>query len=867
MAEPQDPLGETADHRTLPSAPLDRAPDASSVPSAARAPASSLLKHFRSTAIDDAGVLEDRESERARLRRGRPPKAAARTVFDNRPITSAEMAFLRATVQGVSPHRAALTYLPGDVHQDGRAARPYLRQLLDRLHDAAERVQTFDAQQRRAVLAELRALRREAADPPRKPRVKPGAAAARTPTDEIARAAPAPPAPASLARAARPKPPTLDEFRLQHDPDEALSERDLIRDYEEAYAWAGASGEVAAPQADAAAQFSLAPAPLQREVVASPPALASEVDATAPRKVRHVLDANSRLAMVDALAQLVAIEPTPNGELTIWLGEKLAAALRAHGLTTLSQVAIFINANGTTWHEPVKGLGPARAARLAVWLDEHSQQTGLKIRRRIMAVLEPRARGDDGATPPATAPHVRAAGALATTDGAERALRFGIVPLDDLDWPTQLLGVDSEFRGHETNAYGAHDDREALNAWVAKAVANKALATQQVVHRAIERLALWALVERGKALSALGTEDLLAFREFLYAPPAHWCGDDRVLRGSEDWRPLRGPMNAAAVRQVMVFVRQMYTDWYMSGYLRLNPAHGLSHHRARTQEQREHDKQAALAAAKAMTMNVRRSFVREDLDAMQRELQAMQERAFEQLLKFGPPRRQDLERERPTVTRLRAILSLYIDSGLRRSEVEMLTFGTPVPVRLNNELSGWLQITVLGKGDKPRDIPLRRRSLDLLDAHYADRMQLVEKDRLPKGYAAIPYEKTPVLSILSDTLRKPGKRGRGMTPADAPRRENKDGRLSSSSIAEILKDFFKRVGARTDLVTGQADFAAASTHWLRHTFAHRVIADTDAKLATVQKLLGHASLATTGLYLDADMSERVRAVAQLREVF
>jgi site-specific recombinase XerD len=106
-----------------------------------------------------------------------------------------------------------------------------------------------------------------------------------------------------------------------------------------------------------------------------------------------------------------------------------------------------------------------------------------------------------------------------------------------------------------------------------------------------------------------------------------------------------------------------------------------------------------------------------------------------------------------------------------------------------------------------------------------------------------------------------------MTPADAPRRANKDGRLSASSIADILKDFFKRVGDRADLVTGQADFAAASTHWLRHTFAHRVIAETDAKLATVQKLLGHASLVTTGLYLDADMTERVRAVAQLQEVF
>ena len=111
--------------------------------------------------------------------------------------------------------------------------------------------------------------------------------------------------------------------------------------------------------------------------------------------------------------------------------------------------------------------------------------------------------------------------------------------------------------------------------------------------------------------------------------------------------------------------------------------------------------------------------------------------------------------------------------------------------------------------------------------------------------------------------------GPGMTPADAPRTKNEDGRLAGSSIAGLLKGFFERVARNQDqhLVAGQADFAAASTHWLRHTFAHRLLYETDAKLPTVQKLLGHQSLATTGLYLDADMAERVRAVAQLKPVF
>jgi len=72
-----------------------------------------------------------------------------------------------------------------------------------------------------------------------------------------------------------------------------------------------------------------------------------------------------------------------------------------------------------------------------------------------------------------------------------------------------------------------------------------------------------------------------------------------VLRGSQDWRPLRGPLKAAGVRQIIVFVRQMYADWHASGYLLVNPAHKLSHHRVQTPEQRAQAKQDALAAAAA----------------------------------------------------------------------------------------------------------------------------------------------------------------------------------------------------------------------------------------------------------------------------
>ncbi len=755
------------------------------------------------------------------------------------------MAFLRATVQGVSPQRAALQFLPGEAHQDGRAARPYLRQLLDRLLDAAERIQTLEPAQHQAVLDELRVLRREAADPlPH--RNPPAGPALQTP------------APAVAVEPARERRPTLEEFAARYDPD-MFSEADLIDLYQEEYP-EGDEGVESAAMAVAGSAHAEPSAPEQRLAQAATlaelsvvPTTGEQENAAALPKVRHALGVPSRLAMVDELAQLVAIEPTPEGPLAVWLGEKLEKEMRsAQGLTRLAHLATFINEHGTTWHEHIPTLGPARAARLAIWMDRHAARIGVPLRRRILAVLGPRAGAAEAS--PASLPLNRseseAAGLTHPPAQVPReTLTYGLVPLEALDWPVHLLGAQGEFRASGANAYRASNDREALHAWLKKAVVSMALPSQDVVRRAIERLALWALIERKQALSSLGSDDLVAFREFLYAPPAHWCSSDRVLRSSQDWRPLRGPLKQAGVRQIIVFVRQMYADWHASGYLQVNPAHKLSHHRIQTPAQREQAKHDALEAAAAMTMNVRRSFVRQDLEAMARELDAIQD---------GPAKR-----------RLRAILSLYLDSGLRRSEVDLLTFATPVPVRLDNELSDWMQVTVLGKGDKPRTVPLLRRTLDALEVHYADRMDLIANGKLPAEYGKIPRERTPVLSILQGVTRTPGQSGPGMTPADAPRKENEDGRLAGSSIAGLLKDFFKQVARNQykDHKPGHADFDAASTHWLRHTFAHRLLYETDAKLPTVQKLLGHQSLATTGLYLDADMTERVRAVAQLKPVF
>ena len=55
---------------------------------------------------------------------------------------------------------------------------------------------------------------------------------------------------------------------------------------------------------------------------------------------------------------------------------------------------------------------------------------------------------------------------------------------------------------------------------------------------------------------------------------------------------------------------------------------------------------------------------------------------------------------------------------------------------------------------------------------------------------------------------------------------------------------------------------AASTHWLRHTHGTLGV-KAGIRQSTMRESLGHASLATTGIYLNDDLLERKREMEKL----
>ena len=121
-----------------------------------------------------------------------------------------------------------------------------------------------------------------------------------------------------------------------------------------------------------------------------------------------------------------------------------------------------------------------------------------------------------------------------------------LTELTELMLPDQLNGRKGTNRVIErTSQIPAQTDLDAINCWLAefRDVQN----TQRSYRKDAERLLLWAINERQKALSSVTGEDLKVYAEFLSNPqPAElWCGQKRgrkCKRWSEGWRPFQGPL-------------------------------------------------------------------------------------------------------------------------------------------------------------------------------------------------------------------------------------------------------------------------------------------------------------------------------------
>ena len=388
--------------------------------------------------------------------------------------------------------------------------------------------------------------------------------------------------------------------------------------------------------------------------------------------------------------------------------------------------------------------------------------------------------------------------------------RFGLVPLEQLALPAHLLGRDGVFRSQLPNSLEASDDLQAITRWLSRY--DERPATQRSYRKEVERFVLWCTSVQRKPVSSVSALDCQAFRAFLAAVPATWVNAAPVERTDPLWRPFRGTPSPESQKQALVIVQTMFEGLRDAGYVVANPMRAVM-------------KGFALPSSR---VNVSRSFTEAEWAHVQRCIA--------------------IEPAGLVRTRLQGLLELLVTSGVRLDELAQARWGSLRLETLPDLPPTWI-LSVTGKRNKTRDVPLADEVVALL-RHHADDFAESEADH--------DESDRPLIFALRGSVPQWG------LVAGAVRQvavaEEGGGALSASGIYAVLKRFFGRAAATAGEAGLDASrFEAASTHWMRHTFARQSLVD-GAPLEVVSELMGHASIDTTSIYSTQELARKIGAI-------
>ncbi|MDM0015860.1 phage integrase family protein [Variovorax sp. J22P168] len=487
------------------------------------------------------------------------------------------------------------------------------------------------------------------------------------------------------------------------------------------------------------------------------------------------------------LEGLVARDPRPGDPVAAWLNPAMATRLEQAGLPTLFELVARINGVGARWWTAVPGIGEAKARRVLEWLrTNESVLGGLRVGRHA-AVPRMQLRPEDlaGVVSPATA----------------------LLPFEKFIVPGHLDGRAGCFRGQpDSGSIQAADDRSAITLWLAdKAkgggartsvpkrggkggeVATILTATQRAYRKEAERLLLWAVLERQRALSSLGPADAAAYAAFLRAPPASWCGPRHHPRWSPLWRPLEGPLNAGTLRQALTIVRSLFAFLVTHDYVTANPFADQ------------------VIPPAGPCVDTARSLNDAQWTLVESRLEADG---------AGEPAR-----------RLRRAIRWLYATGARKMELAAATCGDLERIAPGGKPdAGTWSWAVLGRGGRRRRVPVPADLIEELEA------ELGRQGHEPR----VDAESNRRVHLLS---RFPS--------AGAPPLP-----WSTSGLHQAVKTFFART-AQALGPDAARELRMASAHWLRHTHGAHALrgwGGPPLPVEILQDRMGHASMTTTALY-------------------
>jgi len=465
--------------------------------------------------------------------------------------------------------------------------------------------------------------------------------------------------------------------------------------------------------------------------------------------------ARAVMRAVEVLRLLPLPEPQITDSVEAWLPARITAALTRHGIRTLADLTLRVPRRRRWWGE-ITGLGKGGAQQVEAFFAAHPNLT-----ERAWALI-PRQVSD-------------------------------VSPWEQLLVPAEVDGSHGAFRApRATCTLSADNDYAAVQAWLSL---QESAATQRAYRKEAERLMLWAILERGKALTSLNTEDAIAYRQFLRrpAPRDRWVGPARP-RSSAQWRPFQGALSPRSTAYALSVIGALFRWLVDQRYTLANPFAGVKVKAAR--------RTTALDASRAFGEH-EWTLIRQAADTIEWTGQGWTNEG---------------------VQRLRFVLDFWLGTGLRPQELVSATLGM---LREDDHGDSWLYVT--GKGSKVGQVAVPLLARAALDRYLAERGLPTTRSRwLPS---------TPLVASLAED----------------------GAAITASRMRVVLQRFFIQVAEQLDGVNPAAadKLRRATPHWMRHTHATYALAH-GAELTTVRDNLRHASVSTTSVYLHTDQVKRAR---------
>lgn len=502
-------------------------------------------------------------------------------------------------------------------------------------------------------------------------------------------------------------------------------------------------------------------------------------------------------------------QPKVSDPVSAWMRPRLAQRLKNEGAYTIQGLMDLITVRGAGWYRPIPCLGAGKAAAIVRWLRQYERTLGPLCL----------------ASPP-------------LIDAGKRILispeNPALVPLERVILPGALDGSCGFNRNPSFALVAARNDLEAIDAYLYKYRGKEK--TERAYRKELERFLLWCITVRSKAMSSIQHEDCEAYKDFLIAPPVTWVGK-RTWRLSADWRPFAGPPSTASQKYAVQAIRSFF-EWLVNvRYLSGNPWITVG------------DPAVAQAISPIQIDKALPKSLWQKLCGTEGILDVLCAQSDATLQKRYKMRGAAADISMTAQYRLvKAALLLLGESGIRREEAAFATRDKLKPVQNGSSL--W-ELDVLGKRAKWRTVFIPPHVIRAIEDHWLDRGQDFSDD-----LAEVPLLSPLVTPATRDAVKK-------HLTENGRRRERG---FSQDGLYRVIKTALRRIAEDTTLNLDdfeRAKLRQAGPHAFRHTFGTHAAAGA-VPLDVLQRVLGHASLQTTTIYVQA---EKQRSIEELGHYF